>query len=534
MTLMRRSSLRRRGGRGPSCLRSLGLGGPYAVPLLLLLGAAALLALATIRAHLRLLGRIDASEPAPAISSPSSRQGQEFSRRSRAAAGRGGASSSPSPADGSARLDGIVEGLTVLAELPPSELWTKLGMDGSNDGYGEDPFSLRELEAGRCPPSSSRRTPGGTEGGRDDATTTTTPWWLPPRPANSDAIAAAFRSDGENLQEVDDDANGTPSAVVCGPLARAEVSLYAQEGSYKIISLHCHGAVTFHVRYTQQTLKIIFPKKGELMDGRVGSWSNVEVTDRVREDGHGIVSSEWDPFSLEKLKLSGRSLHGGEDGAGGGDGNGGEGGEGSGGGEPRLLFLTTLRDPSDRLLSAYTFFSGTANKNKKKGGGGPTFDKWIDANLKRAKNWKSSMKRWGFRSNTARINHLTWRFSGGELPATRKLAKGEWEGAFATAVRALAQHDLVLPLDLLSKDEGHRALEELLGWTNFEAKGRQIAGDREGGHVVTVGGIRNSKAREYFDDGKYRELWEGNWLDDLLVAWCRAVFLARVRGCDGD
>ena len=96
------------------------------------------------------------------------------------------------------------------------------------------------------------------------------------------------------------------------------------------------------------------------------------------------------------------------------------------------------------------------------------------------------------------------------------------------------QHDLVLPMDVMSKDGlGKEALHDLLGWTNFRIEGRQTGkGDREGGHVVTAGGIKNSNARDYFETEEFRELWKANWLDHILYLWCRAVFLARLHCAD--
>ncbi len=40
------------------------------------------------------------------------------------------------------------------------------------------------------------------------------------------------------------------------------------------------------------------PRKGELIDGRIGSWSNEELAKHISEEGHAIVSNEWDPFRL--------------------------------------------------------------------------------------------------------------------------------------------------------------------------------------------------------------------------------------------
>jgi heme oxygenase len=35
-------------------------------------------------------------------------------------------------------------------------------------------------------------------------------------------------------------------------------------------------------------------------------------------------------------------------------------------------------------------------------------------------------------------------------------------------------------------------------------------------------------AREYLSKDEYRFLWDANWLDNISVLWCRAVFLARL------
>lgn len=81
-------------------------------------------------------------------------------------------------------IDAVVRYLNQLASLQPSKLWDKLGMEHAT--YGDDPFSLSLLEQGSCPWSME-----------------TTVEWLPPRPHNSDEIAAAYRRNLEAF--VDDD-----------------------------------------------------------------------------------------------------------------------------------------------------------------------------------------------------------------------------------------------------------------------------------------------------------------------------------------
>ena len=137
-----------------------------------------------------------------------------------------------------------------------------------------------------------------------------------------------------------------------------------------------------------------------------------------------------------------------------------------------------------------------------------------------------------------------WRFSGGNLPALpteedmesdrgRAVRKSSfpspvtdvsvWVPPFQTAIRALTLHDLILPMDYMTKDEGKESMRQLLGWTKFEIQKR---GSTEG-KVVTQGGVKNSNARNSMEDEEYRALWEANWLDNILFLWCKAVFLAR-------
>lgn len=84
----------------------------------------------------------------------------------------------------SSSLDSVVAYLNDLAEMPPAKLWTVLGMDeedakSDNDGYGEDPFSLQDLESGKCPWTSTQNK---------------VVEWLPPRPYNSESIAQLYRN----------------------------------------------------------------------------------------------------------------------------------------------------------------------------------------------------------------------------------------------------------------------------------------------------------------------------------------------------
>lgn len=197
---------------------------------------------------------------------------------------------------------------------------------------------------------------------------------------------------------------------------------------------------------------------------------------------------------------------------------------------PRLLFLTTLRDPSDRLLSAYTFFAITVKTAKRDDDEfqAQTFNEWRENLLKGVARYQIGSAQTGFRSNMARSNHIVWRFSGGMLVHAEPGEDVEWKDSFIKAIQALSQFDLILPMDVMTeKTLGKLAMQELLGWKEIMVKGSRNV-DKEKSSVVTVGQRQNSNARDYFPKEEYKVLWEENWLDNIVYLWCRAVFLARL------
>ena len=275
------------------------------------------------------------------------------------------------------------------------------------------------------------------------------------------------------------------------------------------------------------------------MDGRVGSWTNDELIDFIHDNDYRIVANEWDPFDADKLKLSGRDLY---------NNYGHSSSKNNNNNDvpsPSLLFVTTLRDPADRLLSSYSFFSDYSETQQRDT---KNFGTWMKKNLNRVRNFKVG-QRTAFRSNIARNNYMVWRFSGGDFPTldgdeeTLFSSKSNifpssvtdpsvWRTPFETAVRALAQHDLILPMDVMTQESGKQSLQTILGWNQFAASGRGIVGEKESGHVVTTGEVRNSNAKTYLEERgsgeEFRALWERNWLDYVLFYWARAVFFARL------
>ena len=92
-----------------------------------------------------------------------------------------GGSSRRTPLVHTSSIDTVIRYLNELAQKP-AQLWDVLGMENAN--YGDDPFSLRELESGKCPWS-----------------TETTVQWLPPRAPGSEAISEIYRTNMEALRK---------------------------------------------------------------------------------------------------------------------------------------------------------------------------------------------------------------------------------------------------------------------------------------------------------------------------------------------
>ena len=291
--------------------------------------------------------------------------------------------------------ENVVAFLMNLALKSPSELWTMFGKEENlddNASYGDDPFLLKYLENGKCPWKDSTNIASD-----ESADKTTTVEWLPSRPIHSETIAEKFRTKSRTTDQ---------KQQMAAAMRRRNNINQEFDSSNEAILWYEHlskaGGTSFCelVKLNMPKEKVpryhCMPSKGKLMDGRVGSWSNKELMEYVSEGPHRIVSSEWEPFSLEKLKLAGRKIR--YDTATDDDLSQGQQQLPF---EPHVLFLTTLRDPSDRLLSAYTFFGITATKNQN----APPFPEWIKNNVNRVHMYQIGTRS-GYRSNTARHNHI--------------------------------------------------------------------------------------------------------------------------------
>ena len=98
------------------------------------------------------------------------------------------------------------------------------------------------------------------------------------------------------------------------------------------------------------------------------------------------MSNEWEPFPLQRLDFQ--------------RGGGGGGGGSSGGGEGalELVLVTTLREPLNRLVSAYRFWGVLHNQNPTK----PPLERWLRNMEGRARNDAASPRGMGKGVGTGR------------------------------------------------------------------------------------------------------------------------------------
>jgi hypothetical protein len=242
------------------------------------------------------------------------------------------------------------------------------------------------------------------------------------------------------------------------------------------------------------------PRDGALPDGRVGLWSNGKLKLYLQQNPRiRIVSNEWQPFPPERWTM-----------------------------RDDLYLATTLRDPLDRLLSAYHFWGILHNPDTNNK---PTFSEWLERKRKRSA--MKSPRDIDHAIHIGRYNFMVWKFSNGTMPQGKKknpsdgsssiapegISRQEenvWIPPFTTAIRTLSRFDLVLILELMSSHSS-RILKKSLGWTKLEKN-----------HVVPSGKVENNHATESLPKDLYDQLWEANRFDMILYYWMKAVHLLHV------
>jgi hypothetical protein len=239
------------------------------------------------------------------------------------------------------------------------------------------------------------------------------------------------------------------------------------------------------------------PRDGTLPDGRVGLWSNGKLKSYLQQNPLiRIVSNEWQPFPPERWTM-----------------------------RDQLYLATTLRDPLDRLLSAYHFWGILHNPDTKNK---PSFSEWLERKRKRSA--LKTPRDMDHAIHIGRYNFMVWKFSNGTMPQGRQsssngneipegISRREekvWIHPFTTAIRTLSKFDLVLILELMSSHSS-RILKESLGWSKLEKN-----------HVVPSGKVENNHAKETLPKDLYDKLWEANRFDMILYHWMKAVHLLQV------
>lgn len=376
---------------------------------------------------------------------------------------------------GAPSTDRVVETLVNLARMAPADIREKLS------NAETDPFELEALKSGVCP----------WRGSVKDTVIDWLPGRMLPQPSEW------FRSRNEPNH-----GNHRPVAVYYEHLSKAGGTSFcklAQSNMPKkdVPNYYC------------------MPSEPGMADARVGSWAPEKLVKYFESKAHRLVSNEWEPFNLDFLDLQPRSeadLTGGS------------------GDSILLMFVTSIRDPINRLLSAYKFWGILNSSAKQK----PSLEMYLQRRGRAAKRWYMMSE--DFLGNVGRFNFATWKFSGGTLPVSEmqldaeanlskakrepgsidfSVAESEWRKPFETAIRTLSRFDLAIPMELMS--EHHKPVTNLLGWTNFEKE-----------HVVNIGKVQNNDASNDLAKGEYEALWDANALDMILFHWVSAVYLTRL------
>ena len=172
-------------------------------------------------------------------------------------------------------IDTVIRYLNKLADMSPTKAWQHFGMEDNT--YGNNPFSLKELENGICP--------------------TTQIDWLPPRPYNSNEIATKYKQIMQMHRK--------------GGRRRSQAEQYNVEDEVIIWYEHLSkaggttfcGLVNSNMLHWQVPRYHCMPKRDDRVDGRVGTWTNEYLVEYLREERYNIVASEWDSFRKVRVSL---------------------------------------------------------------------------------------------------------------------------------------------------------------------------------------------------------------------------------------
>ncbi|KAJ8601372.1 hypothetical protein CTAYLR_005027 [Chrysophaeum taylorii] len=219
-------------------------------------------------------------------------------------------------------------------------------------------------------------------------------------------------------------------------------------------------------------------------DGRVGRWKSAQLREYVRRTKHAIVANEWDAFpGLDDLRDD-------------------------------AVLATVVRDPVDRLVSAYKFWGRLHNPNKKNP---RSAQDWLGMKDRAARQRPHRRFPDDFLSQVGRNNFAVWKFASGggndKFEDCGDNATCDRE-ALLVAIDRLEAFHVAAPM---LWQHAAAPLYRRLGWT-----------DTAPVHRVPTGTIQNSDAKlELGQD--YERFREANVFDYVLWTWLRRAFLERVR-----
>ena len=398
--------------------------------------------------------------------------------------------------------DQIVEVLLKLAQMSPSDLRAIFDSDEDTTNHKNDPFYLNSLERGLCPWMNMNIND---QNRFKDQKNTIEIKWLP-RKTLSQPSEWFKNRDQQNHHNNDI----PPVAIYYEHLSKAGGTSFCKLAQSNMPRIEVP-------RY------YCMPSAPDNPDARVGSWTKAQLVEYFKTKEHRIVSNEWEPFNTNFLSLQPtseievRNLSSSKQ------------------RDITLLFITSIRHPINRLLSAYKFWGILHNGQKVH----PTLAQFIERNGRRANRWKIMSP--DFAGNVARFNFATWKFSGGTLPVTQVQMDAEkilseeslrdggaskfysldeksdysWKESFEQAIRVLAKFDLVIPMELLSTHPS--PVIDILGWKDFDKS-----------HIVPSGKVLNNDASSQLSNEQNEALWNGNTLDMIIYYWTRAVYLTRL------
>jgi len=226
--------------------------------------------------------------------------------------------------------------------------------------------------------------------------------------------------------------------------------------------------------------------KFEGTDGRVGRWDAARVSEYVGRTGHAVVANEWDAFPATHLLDSDLLRN-------------------------RVVLATVVRDPVDRLVSAYKFWGKLHNPNPNP----KPAPAWLRDRDRYARRHPHRLFPNDFLSQVARNNFAVWKFAAAARPDLHDCARNAScdREALEIALDRIERFHVAVPM--LWQDAAP-TLYRRLGWTHTD----QV-------HKVPSGQIQNSDAHlELGPD--FAEFQRNNLYDYIFWAFLRRLFLERV------